>query len=83
MVLDANLGGALAPALVDRLLNTDEACRFLNCHERTLRRHIRAGRVRALRLGKRMKFRLADLERALTPEDAKAEALAMEDFAKS
>jgi excisionase family DNA binding protein len=38
----------------ENLATLEEAAMFLNCHERTIRRHIAAGNLTGYRLGKRM-----------------------------
>lgn len=52
---------------VRRLLSTEEASVYLDCHLRTVFRLVEAGRLRAYRLGRSLKFRQEDLDRALEP----------------
>ena len=53
-----------------RLLNTEEACTYLDCHYRTILRHIETGRLKAYRLGRLLKFRQEDLDAVLEPVNA-------------
>jgi len=48
-----------------RLLDIAEASAYLGCHERTVFRLIRAGRLPAYHLGRSLKLRPGDLDRAL------------------
>jgi excisionase family DNA binding protein len=50
-----------------RLLTSQEASAYLGCCSRTLRRLIQAGRLHAYRLGRALRFRQEDLDRALEP----------------
>jgi excisionase family DNA binding protein len=50
-----------------RLLNTEEACAYLDCHERSIHRLIEKGRLKAYRLGRILKFRQEDLDAVLEP----------------
>lgn len=45
-----------APPVATRLLTTSEVCDLLGCSEPTLRKHVRAGRVPALRMGDVLRF---------------------------
>ena len=53
-----------------RLLSTEEASVYLDCHERTLFRMIDEGRLKAYRLGRKLKFRQEDLDAVLEPVHA-------------
>lgn len=58
-----------------RLLSTKEACAYLDCHYRTICRMIDEGRLKAYRLGRKLKFRQEDLDRALEPVNTDSNAL--------
>ena len=64
-----------------RLLSTEEASIYLGCHLRTVFRLIDEGRLKAYRLGRSLKFRPEDLDRALEPVNAGSAATSsLEDF---
>lgn len=48
--------------IVPRLLTTAEAAEVLRLRPKTIRAHIRAGRLTALRFGRSLRIREADLE---------------------
>jgi excisionase family DNA binding protein len=50
-----------------RLLDIVEASAYLDCHRRTVLRMIRNGRLPAYHLGRSLKIRPEDLDRALIP----------------
>jgi len=52
----------------DRLLTVNEVAERLRIHPITVRRHIKAGRLRAVRVGRNVRLREADLEAFLRPE---------------
>jgi excisionase family DNA binding protein len=58
-----------------RLLSTKEASIYLDCHLRTLFRLVNDGRLKAYRLGRSLKFRQDDLDRALEPVNTDSNAL--------
>ena len=53
-----------------RLLSTEEASVYLDCHLRTVFRLIEEGRLKAYRLGRSLKFRQEDLDAVLEPVHA-------------
>lgn len=64
---------AQRPALVAglrRLLSTEEASVYLDCHTRTVFRLVDDGRLKAYRLGRVLKFRQEDLDAVLEPVNA-------------
>jgi excisionase family DNA binding protein len=50
---------------IDRWMTSQEACVYLVCHERTLRKFISQGKITAYRLGHSYRFRQRDLDAAL------------------
>ncbi len=54
----------------DRLLTVQEVAERLRVHPITVRRHIKAGRLRAVRVGRSVRVRVSDLEAFLRPETA-------------
>ena len=58
------------PFNADRWINSREACDYLGCSERTLRRVIATSRLVAHHLGRHLKFRRADLDKLLEPVNA-------------
>ena len=50
-----------------RLLGTEEASVYLDCHTRTVFRLVEDGRLKAYRLGRVLKFRQEDLDAVLEP----------------
>lgn len=50
-----------------RLLDIVEASAYLGCHQRTIFRLIRSGSLPAYHLGRSLKLRPEDLDRALVP----------------
>lgn len=50
--------GATAP----RLLGTAEAAEYLGVHTRTLQEWVSQGRIHCLRVGRHLRFRIADLD---------------------
>ena len=48
-----------------RYLNSKEACIYLDCTTRTLFRQVQLGRLRAFHLGRSLKFRPEDLDKAM------------------
>jgi excisionase family DNA binding protein len=53
------------------LLTVSEVAKRLRLHEMTVRRHIKSGRLRAVRVGRRIRILDQDVERILEPEPAK------------
>ncbi len=60
----------------DRLLTVPEVAERLRVHPITVRRHIKAGRLRAVRFGRSVRVRASDLEAFLRPENAPSGRLA-------
>jgi excisionase family DNA binding protein len=56
------------------LLTIDETARICHVHAATIRRHIRAGQLKSVRLGRSVRVRREDLEAYLGPTCAPAEA---------
>lgn len=54
----------------DRFLTVAEVAERLRVHPITVRRHIKAGRLRAVRVGRAVRVRESDLEAYVTPEGA-------------
>jgi excisionase family DNA binding protein len=54
----------------DRLLTVPEVAERLRVHPITVRRHIKAGRLKAVRVGRNIRVRPEDLEEYLRPEIA-------------
>ena len=64
-----------------RYLNSKEASIYLDCTTRTLFRMVQIGRIRAFHLGRSLKFRPEDLEKAMEQKSsAPATADAIDDF---
>lgn len=55
------------------LLTVDEVARRLRLHHMTVRRQIRSGRLRAVRIGRSIRVREEDLEAFMKPEKMHAE----------
>lgn len=53
--------GLPSRTMTDRLLNTDEAAKFLGINSDVLRRMVREGRIGAIRVGDLLRFRTSDL----------------------
>ena len=53
----------------DRLLTVNDVAERLQVHPITVRRHIKAGKLRAVRVGRSVRIREADLEEYLRPDD--------------
>ena len=49
------------------LLTVNEAAKMLNLHEITIRRHIKQGRLRAIKVGRQVRIRREDLEEFMKP----------------
>jgi len=49
------------------LLTVNEAAKILNLHEITIRRHIKQGRLRAVKVGRQVRIRREDLEEFMKP----------------
>lgn len=49
------------------LLTIEETARMLHVHQTTVRRHISQGRLRAVKVGKRVRVRREELERFIEP----------------
>lgn len=49
------------------LLTVSEAARILDLHEITIRRHIKQGRLKAVKVGRRVRIRRRDLEEFMKP----------------
>ena len=49
------------------LLTVNEAAEMLNLHEITIRRHIKQGRLRAVKVGRQVRIRREDLEEFMKP----------------
>ena len=62
----------------DDLLDADEAARRLGLHPETLRRLHRAGKIPAFKVGKKLRFDLAEIREACrsTPNNGRAVAAA-------
>ncbi len=54
----------------DRLLTVPEVAERLRVHPITVRRHIKTGRLRAVRIGRAVRVREADLQEYMRPEIA-------------
>ena len=54
----------------DRLLTVPEVAERLRVHPITVRRHIKAGRLRAVRVGRSVRVRASDVDAYLRPEVA-------------
>lgn len=53
---------------IDPLMTREEAAAFLRIDPRTLDRHVREGKIPALRIGKLYRFRKEEVEAAITPK---------------
>ncbi len=51
--------------VVNRWMTLQEACVYLVCHERTLRKFVSQGKVKSYKLGHSYRFRLRDLDASL------------------
>ena len=49
------------------LLTVNEVAKMLNLHEITVRRHIKQGRLRAVKVGRQVRIRKEDLEEFMKP----------------
>jgi len=49
------------------LLTVSEVAKILNLHEITIRRHIKQGRLRAVKVGRQVRIRREDLEEFMKP----------------
>lgn len=52
---------------MDEMLTVEEIARTCRLHEMTIRRHIAEGKLKAVRVGKRVRVRKEDLEAYMTP----------------
>jgi excisionase family DNA binding protein len=54
-----------AADVLEPLLTTEDVARYLRCDEETVRRMVRDGRLRASKVGRKLLFRPADVQRIL------------------
>jgi excisionase family DNA binding protein len=59
----------LSPSQVERLLDVDATAEALGVCPRTVRRMIKDGRIPALRVGRSVRIRAADLNRLINSRD--------------
>jgi excisionase family DNA binding protein len=63
---------------MSQLLTINEVAKMLNLHEITIRRHIKQGRLKAVKVGRRVRIRREDLEELMKPVHSMSPAFKME-----
>ncbi|MGH2610559.1 MAG: helix-turn-helix domain-containing protein [Tepidiformaceae bacterium] len=67
---------------MDELLTVDEVARYCRVHKATIRRHIAAGRLRSVRVGRAVRVRREDLDDYVDPVAAERQRRSGIDFSK-
>jgi excisionase family DNA binding protein len=67
---------------MDELLTIEEVARYCRVHKATIRRHIAAGRLRSVRIGRAVRVRREDVEEYIDPGAAERRRRSGIDFSK-